>query len=136
MGGCAESSTNPATSEEPLSAAGYDESQIADFTAALGSWNTSGDKWRTAMVQNRGTTRCGIGYNAAFPELALVTVINTDGRWFQVSIHPSAGVKDETIRSGPDYQLALGDTSPEEFFAVFEPCSVSRDGSVTLSTTP
>jgi hypothetical protein len=63
----------------------------------------------------------------------LVTVINTDGRWFQVSIHPQTGVKEETIKSGSDYNIALGDESPEDFFAGAEPCDVANDGAVSLS---
>jgi hypothetical protein len=115
------------------SAAGYDEGQIADFRAALDKWNSGTRTYSLAPLTRTGDTRCGLGFDAAFPELVLVTVINTDGRWFQVSIHPQTGVKEETIKSGSDYNIALGDESPEDFFAGAEPCDVANDGAVSLS---
>lgn len=80
-----------------------------------------------------GDRRCGLGYAAAFPDLVLVTVINTNGRWFQVSIHPEEGVRNETIQEGSDYNIAFGEQNIETFFAGAEPCDVARDGSVSLS---
>jgi hypothetical protein len=115
------------------SAVGYDESQIGDFRAALDKWNAGTRTYSLIPLTATGDRRCGLAFDAAFPDLVLVTVFNTDGRWFQVSINPQTGVKYETIRSGSDYNIALGDQSPEDFFATAEPCDVASDGTVSLS---
>jgi len=116
-----------------ISDAGYTSDEIAQFRSALEKWNSSSWTWRLAPYPNTGTTRCGLGFDAAFPQLVLVTVLSTNGHWFQVSIDPQRGVKTETFKNGFDYNSALGDQSPEDFFATAEPCDVAHGGTVTLT---
>jgi hypothetical protein len=136
--GCGVSSSGgTATSRDGAysSEAGYDVSQLADFRIALDRWNTGTYHYRLVALARAGKTRCGLGYSAAFPDLVLLTVINTDGRWLQASIDPQTGVKPETITDGPDYNTAFGvsNQNPEDFFASAEPCAVERHGMIHLA---
>ena len=70
--------------------------------------------------------RCGVGFNADFPAVVVLTVLSSTGSWGQVSIDPKGELRyPDSLRSGADYTTALGGESLSEFFANLAPCHLN-----------
>jgi hypothetical protein len=75
-------------------------------------------------------SRCGVGFDADFPEQVLITAFSSSGVWAQISVNPGQGVDESSWRSGQDYRLAGID--PADLAANTYPCTVESDGTISL----
>jgi hypothetical protein len=76
------------------------------------------------------SSRCGVGFDADFPERVLITALSSSGPWAQVSVDPGRGVDTTSWREGGDYRSAGID--PADLEANTWLCYVGYDGLVRL----